>query len=76
VLYSYATSKIWFGILLGWVAKVVILRLGGASLLRSARATFIGLIVGEAFVAAFWLIINLVRHLNGLEYKSLLFLPG
>lgn len=76
VLYSFATSKIWFGIFLGWVAKVVVVRLGGSTLLRSARATFIGLIVGEAFAAAFWLVVNLIRHLNGLEYKSLLFLPG
>ena len=76
VLYSFATSKIWFSIFIGWVAKVFIIRLGGASLLKAGRNVFIGLIVGEAFASAFWLVVNLIRNANGLEYKALMFLPG
>ena len=76
VLYSYGTSKMWFSVFIGWVLKVVIVRFGGASLLKSAKSTFIGLVVGEAFAAAFWLVVNLIRHAEGLNYKSLLFLPG
>lgn len=76
VVYSYAMQKIWFSIMIGWVAKVVVVRMGGASLLKQGRPTFIGLIVGEAFAAAFWLVVNLLLHLNGYEYKAMLFLPG
>ena len=76
ILYSYSTTKVWFSIFLGWLAKLIVLRLGGASLLRRGRSVFIGLIVGEAFAAAFWLVVNLCLNAAGREYKALLFLPG
>ncbi|HEX8322626.1 MAG TPA: DUF6785 family protein [Tepidisphaeraceae bacterium] len=76
VVYSYAMQKIWFSIMIGWAAKVVVLRLGGSTLLRQGRSTFIGLIVGEAFAAAFWLVVNVILHARGFEYKPMLFTPG
>jgi len=76
LMYSYAIEKGWFSILLGWLAKVILVRLGGSSLLKAGKPVFIGLIVGEAVAAAFWLIVNLVLHITGHEYRSILFLPG
>ena len=76
LMYSYAMEKGWFSIFLGWLAKVILVRLGGSSLLKAGKPVFIGLIVGEAVAAAFWLIVNLVLHLTGHEYRSILFLPG
>jgi len=76
VLYSYATQKAWFSLMLGWVCKVIIVRLGGASLMKAAKPVFIGLIVGEAFAAAFWLVVNLAVNYAGLEYRMVNLLPG
>ena len=76
LLYSYATSKIWFSLLIGWLARVVVVRVGGPSLLKAGRPVFLGLIIGESFAAAVWLVVNVVLHLRGLEYKPMLFLPG
>jgi hypothetical protein len=44
----------WVSILFGWLAKIAIVRIGGAALYRSARPFFIGLILGELFAAIFW----------------------
>lgn len=76
LLHSYAVNKIWFSLLLGWLAKIAIVRLGGASLLRSGRNVFIGLIVGEAFAASFWLVFNLIANWTGHEYHRIMLLPG
>jgi len=75
VLYSYATSRIWFSVMLGWLAKVIIVRLGGGSLLKSGRNVFIGLVVGEAAAAAFWLVVSLVMNWAGYEYHRIILLP-
>jgi hypothetical protein len=37
----------WFGIFLGWAAKLILLRLGGMRLYRRALPFFLGLILGE-----------------------------
>jgi hypothetical protein len=74
--YTYPIAVIWFSVMVGWLAKVLIVRFGGARLYRSSRATFIGAIVGEASAAAFWLIVGLGLHLLGLPYYSRRFLPA
>jgi len=67
--------SIWFSIFLGWLAKVVIVRFGGAGLYRAARNVFIGLILGEAAAAALWLCVSLVRLAMGLNYQAVRLLP-
>lgn len=76
VLYAWATGKAWFSIFLGWLAKVIVVRLGGATLLKTARPIFIGLIVGEAFAAGVWLIVSLLLHWSGYDYKAIMLMPG
>ena len=73
--YSYAIKMIWFSVFIGWMAKVLIVRFGGASLYRSAKPLFLGLIIGEAGAAAFWLVISLVRSSMGLSYHAVILLP-
>lgn len=74
--YSYATKMIWFSVFVGWIAKVLIVRFGGASLYRAAKPLFMGMIIGEAGAAAFWLIVSLVRSSMGLTYHAVGLLPG
>ncbi|MBC7784752.1 MAG: hypothetical protein H7144_13020 [Burkholderiales bacterium] len=76
ILYSWAAGKIWLSVLIGWIAKVVIVQLGGTSLWRGSRNVFIGLVVGEAAAAAFWLVVSLVAHWSGFEYHKISLLPG
>ncbi len=76
VVYSYAAARIWFSVMLGWLAKVIIVRFGGASLLKASRSVFIGLVVGEAAAAAFWLVASLVLNWMGYEYHRIVLLPG
>lgn len=76
ITYSYATKMIWFSVLVGWIVKVLIVRFGGASLYRSAKPVFLGLIIGEAGAAAFWLMVSLVRSSMGLSYHAVTLLPG
>jgi hypothetical protein len=65
----------WYSIFVGWLAKVLILRFGGASLYTKLRPAFIGVIVGEAMAMAIWLTISTSRALLGLEYYAVRILP-
>lgn len=51
-------SNTWFSIFCGWLAKVLIVRFGGAALYNTARPFFVGLIFGESLIGAIWLIVN------------------
>jgi hypothetical protein len=52
----------WPSIFLGWLAKSLILRYGGARAYRLARPAFLGLIVGEVLAAAYWCIDPAFRY--------------
>jgi hypothetical protein len=73
--YSYPISVLWFSIFVGWLTKVLLTRFGGAELLRAARPIFIGLIIGEAGTAAFWLVVNLILASSGLAYHRISLFP-
>ncbi|MFC1600857.1 DUF6785 family protein [Candidatus Sumerlaeota bacterium] len=64
--YSYI---VWFNVFVGWLAKVLIVRYGGAGLYRRAQPFFIGLIVGELAASAFWVLVSFVVAGLGFEYK-------
>jgi len=75
LLSSWAINRIWFSIMLGWLAKVIMVRFGGSTLLKTGRPIFIGLVVGEATAAAFWMIVSLVANWMGYEYHRIVLLP-
>lgn len=55
----------WFSIFIGWLAQLLIVRFGGASLYQKAKPFFIGIIFGEGLAAGMWLVINAIVVLNG-----------
>lgn len=55
---SYPISEIWFSIFLGWWAKVLVARFGGAAAYRKLTPLFLGLILGDVAMMLFWLIID------------------
>ncbi|HEV7300125.1 MAG TPA: DUF6785 family protein [Tepidisphaeraceae bacterium] len=74
--FGYPLKRIWFSILLGWLAKVMIVKFGGSEMFKTARPVFIGLIVGEAAAASFWLVVSLVMNALGMEYFAISLLPN
>ncbi|HEX4125529.1 MAG TPA: DUF6784 domain-containing protein, partial [Tepidisphaeraceae bacterium] len=76
LVYTYPMMMIWESVFVGWLAKVIVLRVGGSQLYRQGRSFFIGLIIGEAGAAACWLVVSLVRLTLGLPYHAINLLPG
>jgi hypothetical protein len=76
LVYSYPMMMIWESVFIGWLAKVIVLRIGGSQLYRQGRSFFIGLIIGEAGAAACWMVVSLVRLSLGLPYHAISLLPG
>lgn len=59
---SWPMIQLWFSILVGWVAKWLLVRYGTAKTYDRAKPLFMGLVVGEFVAAAVWLLIS---HLTG-----------
>ncbi len=64
----------WFSIFLGWLAQLLIVRFGGASLFQKAKPFFVGIIFGESLAAGIWLVVNAIVVLNGGAGQSVKFL--
>lgn len=56
----YTLNKFWFSIFLGWVAKSCVLKLGGGGAYRRILPFFLGLVLGESLIAAFWMLLGLI----------------
>jgi hypothetical protein len=57
--YTSAMQILWFGFFTGWLCNALVLRYGGVALFREVRRLFIGLIVGDIFMAIVWLIVGI-----------------
>ncbi|HEV7300618.1 MAG TPA: DUF6785 family protein [Tepidisphaeraceae bacterium] len=75
LVHTWGIQVTWFSIFLGWLAKTLIIRLGGSDLFARAKPLFLGLIVGEASAAAFWLTASWIRIAMGLPYETIQLLP-
>lgn len=56
---------IWAAILVGWLAKYLIIRYGGVKGYRAALPFFLGIIVGDYIVGPMWAIIYQLFHMTG-----------
>ncbi|MBC7785851.1 MAG: hypothetical protein H7144_18645 [Burkholderiales bacterium] len=75
MLGTFPGIRLWFSVMLGWIAKTIVVKLGGSKLYVSARPFFIGLIVGECIGAGFWMIIGIVLNSLGMEYRPIVIMP-
>jgi hypothetical protein len=73
---TYPQAHLWFSIMLGWLARTLILRFGGARLYTDAKPFFLGLIVGESMAAGFWLVVGIVLSAMGVPYRPVNIMPG
>ncbi|NOY83042.1 MAG: hypothetical protein GXP31_18745 [Kiritimatiellaeota bacterium] len=58
----WSMGKIWACLFLGWLAKALITRYGGATAYRKALPLFVGLVLGEFVVGSLWTIYGAVFH--------------
>ena len=56
---TWAPFHLWFSVLAGWIIKVSILKFGGFGAYRRYIPFFLGLIIGEYFMAAFWVFVGM-----------------
>ncbi|MGD9182881.1 MAG: hypothetical protein PVG15_15475, partial [Desulfobacterales bacterium] len=68
--YSSAMRILWFSFFVGWVCNALCMRYGGVGLFKKLRYFFIGLIIGDFFMAGTWAIVGLFK------YSSYLALPN
>jgi hypothetical protein len=60
--YSSAMRILWFSFFIGWACNALCMRYGGVGLFKKLRNFFIGLIIGDFFMAGTWAIIGLFSH--------------
>lgn len=60
--YSSAMAILWFSFFVGWLANALCLRYAGLSGYRDVRLFFVGLIVGDFFMAGNWALYGLFSH--------------
>jgi len=56
---------VWFSIFLGWLSKVLIIRVGGVAPYRKAMPLFLGLILGGFVAAGLWILIDACTGMTG-----------
>ncbi len=64
---TWAMSVIWFSIFIGWAAKVSIMTFGGASVYRKTLPLFLGFVLGESLISAFWMLLGMITGTPGLH---------
>jgi hypothetical protein len=66
--HSWYIQTAWVSLLLGLVAKSIVVRLGGSKQLEACKPIFIGMIIGEALSSGLWLIVALIMASLGLPF--------
>ena len=67
---QFPMNNIWFSIFLGWLFKSLVVRYSGLKGYRRAKPIFLGVVLGEAFIAGVWAIVGLF---SGKGYNFLYF---
>lgn len=75
MVFSFSMKRVWFSIFLGWVFKVIVVRLGGGKLLGAARPVAIGLILGDVLASGGFGLVAIILNFMGLSYKTIKFMP-
>ena len=57
---AHFADMYWFSILLGWLAKTIILKVQGVPAWRRARAIAFGLVLGNTVILFLWSIVQFI----------------
>ncbi len=55
---THMMEDLWFGILIGWACKLVVLKYGGIQAYRHLRPLFLGFILGQIATSGFWTMLD------------------
>ncbi len=72
--YGAFIQNAWFSIFIGWLAKTILVRFGGASMFNAAKPVFVGLILGESLAALLGILVNFIMVTNGYPSQPVKFL--
>ena len=61
----FIMNYVWFSVFIAWAIKSVVLKYGGPGLYNSTKPFFLGLIMGQIFVAGMWLVIDYFTGMVG-----------
>ncbi len=70
VTYSSAMRILWFSFFVGWLCNVLCMRYGGVQLFKRVRMFFVGMIIGDFFMAGTWAVIGLFYNSSYLVFPS------
>jgi hypothetical protein len=73
---TFPGHHLWFSIMIGWMAKTLIVRFGGPRMFVDAKPFFLGLIVGESAAAGLWLVMGIGLGALGMDYRPVNIMPG
>jgi hypothetical protein len=73
---SYPMQVFWLSIMIGWLCKTTVMRLGGVPVYRRLQPLFLGMIVGTTFSSIFWILVKIASYSGGEQGKAILFLPS
>jgi len=76
MLGTFPGNMLWFSVFLGWLAKRLVIWLGGSSLFSAAKPFFLGLVVGESLAAGLWMAIGMLLSSMGVHYTPINIMPG
>ena len=62
---SFAMEHFWFSIMIGWMVKSAILKYGGGGTYKRLRGFFLGAVLGDLCIGAFWIIVGLIVGKTG-----------
>ncbi len=68
---SFAMEHFWFSLMLGWMIKACILKYGGGGVYKRLRGFFLGAVLGDLCMGAFWIIVGLVVGKTGAAVRIL-----
>jgi hypothetical protein len=52
---TWVMGRAWWSVFIGWLAKLVIMKAGGANMYRRYMPIFLGLLFGQLMCGAFWM---------------------
>ncbi|MFP4056304.1 MAG: DUF6785 family protein [Candidatus Brocadiia bacterium] len=57
---SWVMGRAWWSVFLGWLAKLIIMRFGGAMAYRRYMPIFLGMIFGQLICGGFWMVVDAI----------------
>lgn len=74
--HSYPMRVFWLSIMLGWLCKTLVMRLGGVPVYRRLSPLFMGMIVATAFSSVFWILVRMLLFTGTEPGRAISFLPS